>query len=261
MNKKVFFIAIVAILALAIGAGQVFAKNDKNADDEWVAPEQDGTYDVPGHPGLKVRVFVHREKPAKPGPVSNLQCGLSDPDSSAPVAGAGWIIPDGTWKYRINPSAPSTISPNLDAIVSNSFAAWMNTTDLKNSGVNLQSGGTTSTNRAVYDGQNIIAWGRASASALGVTYIWYQGGVAKELDTIMNNKFTWNWSGGSTACAYANVYDAQNILTHELGHWFGLDDHYTCDYADNTMYGYGSKGEVKKDTLTKGDISGINAIY
>jgi hypothetical protein len=41
----------------------------------------------------------------------------------------------------------------------------------------------------------------------------------------------------------------------------GLKDHYTADYADNTMYGYGSLGETKKDTLTTGDINGVLAKY
>jgi len=157
---------------------------------------------------------------------------------------------------------PSTISPNLGTIINNSFAVWENALPT-GSGVTLAYDGPTSANRAVYDRQNIIAWGRTSGSALGVTYIWYQNGIAIELDTIMNEKFSWGWANQSTnpLCAYSNVYDAQNILTHELGHWFGLNDHYTADYVNNTMYGYGSKGEVKKDTLTAGDIAGINLIY
>ena len=59
-----------------------------------------------------------------------------------------------------------------------------------------------------------------------------------------------------------NAYDAQEILTHELGHWMGLGDMYdAANYQNATMYGYGSKAEVKKDTLSTGDISGIGVIY
>ena len=76
----------------------------------------------------------------------------------------------------------------------------------------------------------------------------------------MNKKFTWYWSQDKS-CAYQNVYDAQDILTHELGHTFGLDDMYTNDYANHTMYGYGSKGEVKKDTLTIGDAQSVKILY
>jgi len=263
LKKIIFLFSIFAIAALVLSTSTVLAKNDNNAVNDWVAPEQNGTYDVPGHPGLKVRVFVHHAKPDKPGPCpsSILKCDLTDPISDEIVKGAGWIIPAGTWKYRVNPNVPSTIGANLGTIVNNSFAAWMNTTDLSNSGVRLQPDGTTNINRASLDGQNIIAWGRTSGSALGVTYIWYKNGVAKELDTIMNEKSSWSWGGGGTTCAYTNVYDAQDILTHELGHWFGLDDEYDLKYQNNTMYGYGSTWEVKKDTLTAGDIAGINALY
>jgi len=45
------------------------------------------------------------------------------------------------------------------------------------------------------------------------------------------------------------------------GHWFGLDDVYDTSYRDATMYGYGSKWEVKKTTLTTGDKAGTFAIY
>lgn len=132
-------------------------------------PDASGTYDVPGHPQMKVRIFVHKTKPAKPGssPASVLACGLNDPSSDAIVSAAGWMIPAGIWKYRVNPNVPSTISAGLAAIVNNSFDAWVDIPDLKNAGVALQNDGTTGTNRAIKDGQNIIAWGKTSGSALG----------------------------------------------------------------------------------------------
>lgn len=164
-------------------------------------------------------------------------------------------------------------SGNLVKIVNNSFGAW---TEAITSGGRvapvISNGGITTINRARFDGQNVITWGRTSGTALGVTYIWYYTTTYKvaEVDTVMNQKFSWAWSDPSTwpsdpqndTCAYANVYDAQNIMVHEIGHWYGLDDEYdAASYAHNTMYGYGSKKETKKDTLTTGDITGINKIY
>ena len=46
-----------------------------------------------------------------------------------------------------------------------------------------------------------------------------------------------------------------------LGHWFGLDDEYDTAYSNNTMFGYGSKAELKKITLENGDKIGIDNIY
>jgi len=257
MFKKISIILIVSVVL--IGGNFVFAKNDKNTD----IPEQDGVYDVPGHPELKVRVFVHKAGAGKPTPAPEWQCGLSDPDSSAVVDKEVWKLPS-TWTYNLNLSTvPSSIngSANLVTIAKNAFTAWTN--ELKNK-VTIVRGTDTLITRKGLDGKNIIIWGTAPGSALGVTYIWYypSSGEVVELDTILNTKFVWTWSGGNSTCAYTESYDAQAILTHELGHWFGLDDEYdTANYRNATMYGYGFKMDAKADTLTAGDIDGVKAIY
>jgi len=252
----VFFLAIAIVFCSSI----TFAKNDKNLD----IPEQGGIYDVPGHPELKLRIFVYHTKPDKPGkptpPSPQEVCNLSDPDSNILVASAEWKLPS-TWKYRLNTSSvPLTVGANnLSLIASNAYKQW---TDAIKNKVTITKDSNTIVDRAVLDGQNIITWGQAPGSALAVSYIWYNRitKVATEVDTIMNTKFTWYWSQDQN-CAYQGVYDAQDILTHELGHTMGLDDMYTDEYANHTMYGYGSKGEVKKDTLTQGDIIGVRNIY
>lgn len=238
--------------------------------DEQAIPEVDGIYDVAGHPEMKVHVFVHKApgKPVnsgKPGPgTSTRVCGLAsaDQDSAAVTGATGWHIPTGTWTYSVNQAVPATVTGNVNTIANNAFNAWRGVAQL-NSKITIEQGANTSVNRAKLDGQNIIAWGTTSGSALAVTYTWYNQstGVVTENDTIMNNKFSWNWGNAGNDCAWTNVYDAQDIMTHELGHWFGLKDHYTADYVNNTMYGYGATGEVKSNTLTIGDKLGIEAIY
>lgn len=230
-------------------------------------PEKTGVYADPDHPGVKVRVFVHPErsrgtrsgKPTKTQS-SALVCDLPDPDSSAVVGPAGWYLP-ASWIYQLNPSSvPSSVGgSNLPTIAANGFADWAAASGDK---VTFTKGANTSVARQAYDGRNIIAWGRTSGFALGVTYIRYYAstGLAVDVDTIMNKKFAWKWSNSNT-CADSAAYDAENILTHELGHWLGLNDEYAATYVDNTMYGYGGKGEVKKNTLTSGDAAGTTAIY
>ncbi len=258
MTKKIFTIlTIILVIVIGVSFNLVSAKNDKNGD----IPEEDGIYDVPGHPELKVRVFVHKVRPPQPpAPETTLVCELDDPNSEAVVDSAGWHLP-ATFTYNLNSSSvPSSVGgANLQTIAANAFSQW---TSAINKKVDVSRGSNTAINRKALDGTNIIAWGRISASALGVTYIWYypSTGEAVDVDTILNQKYFWKWSGIST-CAYTNSYDTQSILTHEVGHWFGLDDEYTSEYVNNTMYGYGFQKDAKGDTLTTGDIDGVKVIY
>lgn len=255
MNKKYSWLASF-LLTFFLGFVFVLTVSAQDGD----IPERNGVYNVPGRPDLKVRVFVHGPKP-EPTSLPVVSC--TDPDSSAVVPGAGWHLPL-SWTYRLNTSSvPSSVgSGNFSTIASNAYSAWSTAVNGK---VSFNKGSDTTVDRKGYDGQNIVAWGRTSGTALAVTYTWYytSTGEAAETDTIFNKKFAWSWTNPALfSCSQSsNTYDAQNILTHELGHWMGLDDTYDSSFADNTMYGYGAKGEIKKDTLTTGDKQGVSNIY
>lgn len=269
MNKKIIVICISSLFLVAGLLSETVSAN--NSFQDSVLPESEGVYDVPGHSNLKLKVFVHREKLTKSKPSSTI-CNLNDPDSGSVVASAGWHLPLGTWTYTLNlSSVPASVgSANLAVMSVDAFSKWSDATGALNKVVFSRNLSDTAINRAVLDGKNIISWGSAPGTALAITYIWYDKitGLATEVDTIMNKKFTWSWSNPlswtdlSTTCAISNAYDAQDILTHELGHWLGLDDMYDAsNYQNATMFGYGSKAEIKKDTLSTGDILGISSIY
>lgn len=258
-----FLPAFVVLLLLAfIQPWQLSLAKDH--DEVADIPEVDGTYDVPGRTGLKVRVFVHRPRPAKPSPqptpTPSIVC-YEDLPSTAQIPGAGWKLP-ATWTYTLNvASVPASVgADNWPVITANSFKSW--TDGLTGNPVTIHPASAyTALTRYRLDGQNIVTWGRISGSAIAVSYIWYYpGGEAVEVDTIMNQKYPWYWQT-DIKCTNEFAYDAQNILTHELGHSMGLDDVYTGEFVNNTMYGYGSLGETKKSTLTDGDITGVNAVY
>ena len=254
-HKTVFALTFILALVLSLLTGPVSAHHKST----HAIPEVSGLYDDPDHPGIKVRVYVHGEKPqTTTAPL--LVCNLADPDSSAVVSREAWHLPSNV-TYNLNPSSvPSSVgSGNLATIADNGFDEW--TAAISNK-VTFARGSDTTVSRTAYDGKNIIAWGRTSGSALGITYIRYysSGGLVVDVDTIMNKRVPWSWSNQAN-CADTNSYDAENILNHELGHWIGLDDEHDVIYQNNTMFGYGSKGEVKKVTLTAGDISGAAAIY
>lgn len=273
--KKILVFSFLAVSFAAFSA--VLAINLPEQAD-ILLPEEAGVYDVLDRPELKLKVFVHEPKngqaaknnAGKPTPqIPQEICSstaTADPDSASTVAGAGWKMP-ASWVYNLNlNNIPSTVgSANLPTIANNAFNKW---TSAINNLVTIQRGSNTTINKAQLDGQNIIAWGRTSGTALAVSYIWYNNTTKElvEVDTIMNSKFTWYWSNPNDwpveqTCAYSGVYDAQNILTHELGHTVGLDDEYDNGYLNNTMYGYGSKGETKKNTLTTGDKNGALILY
>lgn len=267
MNRKSLILFFSLVLFLGLSFLVISPKNTVAKEDENL-PEVEGTYDVPGHSKLKLRVFVyHSGKLAKapkptPTPSTVQQCGLSDPDSSLEDGLTGWHLPKGIHEYRLNTdSVPFTVGANnFSFIAENSFNVWK-ATDVGHN-ITFIRGLDTTKNRASYDGQNIITWGRTSGSALAINYTWYDQstGIATENDTIFNSNFPWAWSQ-SANCAYSGFYDAQDILTHELGHRMGLDDELDSSFSNNTMYGYGSKDEVKKNTLTIGDTIAVNSIY
>lgn len=255
MLKKVFSLFLGMILTLSF-AGVSLAK-----DNPQQLPEVDGVYNVPGHPKLKLRVIVHKARGTKPTPTPTPTCNITDPDSTAQVTATGWHLP-ANWTYSLNiSSAPSGVRSNLPTIAQNSFTVWNNNT----SGlVNITRGADTAATTQAFDGQNIVVWNRITPSALAITYTWYDlyTGVVQENDTIMNKRYSWSWTPyAPDACLNTSTYDAQNILTHEIGHWMGLSDEYDATYIDHTMYGYGTSDEIKKDTLTTGDITGLQQIY
>src|SRR5207249_5719624 len=88
------FVSIIVSLVITGVTLPLLATAQPNSNAQ--IPEVDGTYDEPGHPGVKVRVIVHRARggnPAKPGGGNpSLVCSLSDPDSTTVVPAAGWKL-------------------------------------------------------------------------------------------------------------------------------------------------------------------------
>lgn len=263
MSHIIAFVFLFSLLLVGCSPLVFAQKSDDQASSN--VPEKNGDYADPDHPGVRVRVFVHEPKnrfSTSSAPV------CSNPDSNSVVGPAGWHLPAATvsaWTYNLNSnSVPSSVGGSLATIAGNGFNQWASAVSASAFKPNIVQGGDTNVNRSAYDGLNVIAWGRTQGTALAVTYIRYytDSGLVVDVDTIMNKKFPWSWSGSNgLACGDPNSYDAQDILTHEEGHWMGLNDEYAANFADNTMFGYGSKGEVKKDTLTTGDTQGVQAIY
>jgi hypothetical protein len=157
----------------------------------------------------------------------------------------------------------------MDSLIINAVLAGLNEWETADGTANLTIFGNVEINDTVsyddgaYRGYNTISFGQYSSSnIIAITTIWgiFSGPIANrqitEVHILMNDDFVWG-----DAAANPAVMDVQNIVTHELGHWAGMDDIYETLGKEETMYGYSTEGEMKKRDLYKGDIAGITGLY
>jgi len=114
------------------------------------------------------------------------------------------------------------------------------------------------------DFRNVITWGRAQSGVVAYAIIWYYSdtGEIVDADMVLNSYYKWGIADGDESTAdLKGAFDIRNIVTHEAGHWCGLDDLYDSKYSAMTMYGYASYGEEIKRTLEPGDVAGVQAVY
>ncbi|KTB48315.1 hypothetical protein DEALK_11610 [Dehalogenimonas alkenigignens] len=226
-----------------------------------------------GPPILDRVVFVHYPKdlPAKGGlPGKPPTDGGDATKEWYKYSGIHWNISDIPVTYKVNILNYST--DFLDGIQA-AFQEWeadsQSSIDFEYYGdftgfpSSFQSGGTT-------NGTNEVGWVDISnqyPNAIAVTMIWYNSLTKEitEVDMAMNSYLPWAQSVISgdpdQASGVTGHYDVQNIATHEVGHWLMLGDLYNKPTMTQTMYGYGSLGEVSKRSLESGDLAGLRAIY
>lgn len=204
---------------------------------------------------IKPQIFIQYE--TKPG-----ICSLTTNDQTSLFGWNGWKLPSGITDYRINYSGiPSNLSPEaIRSIFDLSFSNIQGA----GGGILFHYAGESQEFKASDDGQNTIRWSALPAGVVAMTYVWTENGRLRDADTIFNQRYTWTYTdyNGSNDCSgYKSSFDLRNIATHEFGHWTGLGDIYNLQGRDLTMYGYASRGELKKGTLGLGDIVGVRAVW
>lgn len=96
--------------------------------------------------------------------------------------------------------------------------------------------------------------------AYAVTFVWHDPstGIIRDADMEINEA-----RGEYTVCPELGCTDGRidlpNVLTHELGHYFGLA--HTPDDVNATMHASAPPGETMKRTLAADDVTGICSMY
>ena len=173
----------------------------------------------------------------------------------------GYALTGYKWKtlpltVRVNPGDQD--ASFIYAAISASFAAW----DAETAAELVESCEVSSSvflDGPTVDRVNEVVFGSISdANIIAQCTYWYYRATREIVDfeIVFNTRYTWG-----DATVTGTLMDVQNIATHELGHGFGLADLYDAKWAEQTMYGYGAVGEIKKRSIESGDIAGIEKLY
>lgn len=188
------------------------------------------------------------------------------------------------------------IGPGAREAVMQAFGQWAGS-DPKLPGLSFDSGGTSTEPKQ--DGKSTVSFGRITTPghekdvAITVSYSNDKTGEIIEADVILNSLYPmgvltakpkdqtsptnsdgkghdWNgngngrhdhdgYSGGEESMDCRNRYDAQNVATHEAGHFFGLGEDPIERQA--TMFQTIDQCETHKRELATTDVGAVTVLY
>jgi tetratricopeptide (TPR) repeat protein len=170
----------------------------------------------------------------------------------------------GKWIGKWRPSAmPVPYYINLtsfpdgsEAAITASFDAWQ---QASRSFFRATYAGTTTRQANRFpDGYNVISMGTVFYST-SIAETWPTSLDGNDHFVELDIVFDKTRSFSATPYCPSNCFDVQNIATHEIGHFVGLDHDSTTQYI--TMYPSASMGEIYKRTLEQDDKNGVLDIY
>ncbi len=149
-------------------------------------------------------------------------------------------------------------SERFKEVIDTSFSVWNDAMP----GIKAELAGETNIRESVALDGNVITWRdegwpHASATALALTIIIFDPKTGEIVDAdIEFNTAVHDFSLDEESMVGKS--DFQSTLTHEIGHFFGLDH---SQEREATMFASSKQGQSKKRTLHPDDLAGFSAAY
>ncbi len=168
--------------------------------------------------------------------------------------------------YYVNEAHTADISDDSRTIaaVQRSFTTW---NEVEGTEFLIEYAGLTNEDRAEHvdargpeGNANVVVWRDtdwpyASRTAFAITSVTFDPGTGLIADAdIELNSESHRFTTGSEGV----IVDVSNTITHEVGHFLGLDH---TAIKEATMYGSAPEGETEKRSLHPDDVAGLMATY
>ena len=176
------------------------------------------------------------------------------------LAANGGVVQNGRVVYNLNPAGSDNVPFNqVESSITSAFQSWE---DLPDSALAFTRGPNSTAKGTAADATFQVYWAESTtevgyadlSGALGVTFVAFRStGELVDASMILNGvDYTWAADGRSDAL------DIAEVVTHEIGHSFGLTH---SGVANATMFPRTGLGITRARTLASDDALAVAAIY